>query len=111
MKLLVATVLIAALAGCADHQSDPAQAAVSDDAKCQSYGATPGSDAYVQCRVSLANQQNRANEARRQRALQILMNQQGQKPQQPYMLQPVPSRQQTNCISNSIGPSVYTNCQ
>jgi hypothetical protein len=108
MKAIAATVFLAALAGCANHESDPAQVAIRDDAQCQSYGAKPGSDAYVQCRVALANQQGQANDARRQRALRMLMNQQGQ---QPYMLQPVPARQQTNCISNSVGQTVYTNCQ
>lgn len=111
MKVIAATVLLTALAGCASHDPDPAQIAVNQDAQCQSYGAKPGSDAYVQCRVNLANQQNQANEARRQRALQMLMNQQGQTPQQPYMLQPVPTRQHINCSSNSIGQTVYTNCQ
>lgn len=81
MKAIAATFLFAALAGCANHEPDPSQLAIRDDAQCQSYGAKPGSDAYVQCRVSLANQQGQANEMRRQRALQILMNQQGQKPQ------------------------------
>ncbi|KGF65923.1 hypothetical protein LT42_08440 [Pseudomonas lutea] len=111
MKAIAATVFLAALAGCANHESDPAQVAIRDDAQCQSYGAKPGSDVYVQCRVALANQQGQANEARRQRALQMLMNQQGQKPQQPYMLQPAPVRQQTNCVFNSVGQTVYTNCQ
>jgi hypothetical protein len=41
----------------------------------------------------------------------MLMNQQGQKPQQPYMLQPVPAKQQTNCISSGVGQIAYTNCQ
>jgi hypothetical protein len=111
MKAIAATVFLAALAGCANHESDPAQVAIRDDAQCQSYGAKPGSDVYVQCRVALANQQGQANEARRQRALQMLMNQQGQKPQQPYMLQPAPVRQQTNCVFNSVGQTVHTNCQ
>lgn len=111
MKVIAATFFFAALAGCANHEPDPAQMAAKNDAQCQSYGAKPGSDAYVQCRVALANQQRQANEARRQRALQILMNQQGQKPQQPHMMQPVPAKQQTNCISNSVGQGVFTSCQ
>jgi hypothetical protein len=34
------------------------QAEVNDDAKCRSYGAEPGSQAYMQCRMNLDN--NRA---------------------------------------------------
>lgn len=40
------------------------QQASADDATCKSYGAQPGSDAYVGCRTNLANvraQQNMAN--------------------------------------------------
>ncbi|MEX5567137.1 hypothetical protein Q1J55_04855 [Pseudomonas syringae] len=110
MKAIAATVFLAILAGCANHESDLAQTAIKDDAQCQSYGAKPGSDVYIQCRVALANQQEQANHARRQRALQMLMNQQEQQPQRPYMPQPVPARQQTNCISNSVGQTIYTNC-
>jgi hypothetical protein len=30
--------------------------AISDDAQCQSYGAAPGSQSYIQCRMNLDNQ-------------------------------------------------------
>jgi hypothetical protein len=33
-----------------------AELAAADDAKCQSYGARPGSDAYVQCRLTMDTQ-------------------------------------------------------
>lgn len=46
------------LAGCASA----AQMAQQDDATCRSYGATPGTDSYVQCRLI---QQNRRDEDRR----------------------------------------------
>lgn len=38
----------AACAGCASH----AEIADADDSRCRSYGAAPGSDAYVQCRMT-----------------------------------------------------------
>jgi outer membrane biogenesis lipoprotein LolB len=52
------------LTGCAQYQAqqqaqaaDQAQAqAASDDAQCQSYGVSPGSPGYVQCRMNLDNQ-------------------------------------------------------
>jgi hypothetical protein len=34
------------------------QIAANDDARCQSYGAKPGSDAYVSCRMNIDNQRN-----------------------------------------------------
>ncbi|MFY9839765.1 MAG: hypothetical protein WAK55_25490 [Xanthobacteraceae bacterium] len=50
-----------ALAGCvskeelqARHDAAMAQIAAADDQKCQSLGAAPGSDSYIQCRTSLA---------------------------------------------------------
>lgn len=42
----VLALLAFCLSGCA------AQRAAQDDATCQSYGAVPGSDAYVQCRMA-----------------------------------------------------------
>jgi hypothetical protein len=52
------------LIGCAQYQAQQqAQAAAqaqaqaaSDDAQCRSYGVTPGSPGYVQCRMNLDNQ-------------------------------------------------------
>ena len=49
------------LAGCADYQArqqaeaaaQARQIAANDDARCQSYGAKPGSDAYVSCRMNI----------------------------------------------------------
>jgi hypothetical protein len=34
------------------------QIAANDDARCQRYGAKPGSDAYVSCRMNIDNQRN-----------------------------------------------------
>lgn len=60
MKLLRVGALIALAItknGCAEYQAQRAQAmADNDDAQCQSYGAQPGSPAYIQCRMNLDNQ-------------------------------------------------------
>ena len=45
------------LAGCAEYQAEQAALAANyDDAQCASYGAKPGTDAYIQCRMNLDNQ-------------------------------------------------------
>lgn len=61
MRCAFAAALCLSLAGCAqagkflnDVASGPAQlAAQQDDAKCRSYGASPGDPAYVSCRAQL----------------------------------------------------------
>jgi hypothetical protein len=49
LRNFAAAMFCMALAGCAS----PGQIAASDDAQCRSYGAQPGSDAYVSCRTQL----------------------------------------------------------
>jgi hypothetical protein len=66
--LFVAAVAVA-LAGCAKSQSAAEAAFRADDATCKSYGADPGSDTYVQCRLAIDLQKGNAEaEAARQRA-------------------------------------------
>jgi hypothetical protein len=78
-RIVLAVIAAAELAGCANSEAAKraaAQAAFqaeirADDAECQAYGAKPGSDAYVQCRLAIdvrkANAEAAA-EAARQRA-------------------------------------------
>jgi hypothetical protein len=48
----------------AQGRQQQAQAqAVSDDAQCQSYGAAPGSQSYIQCRMNLDNQRGQMRAA------------------------------------------------
>lgn len=86
--------------------------AAKDDAQCQSYGATPGSDAYVNCRMQLekaaTDQLAQAERERRQRIVQML-NSQNQQYQQP-LPQPYTVPKQTNCTSMAYGQTVSTNC-
>ena len=67
--------VVAFLSGCAEyqarHQQEQAQAAsaraqaiaAQEDAQCRSYGAAPGSPAYVQCRMNFDNQRAQARAA------------------------------------------------
>ncbi len=111
MKVWLITAALALLVGCVNQQQEQrdidaakARQAVNDDAKCQSYGAKPGSDAYVSCRVQLDTLRAQADEVRRQRALQMLMN--CQQPQKVYQM---PG--QTNCTSTTYGQTTNTNCR
>jgi len=49
------------LSGCASRQ----EIAMDDDATCQSYGAAPGSPAYMQCRMQRDGIRQQGAEARR----------------------------------------------
>src|SRR5262249_10292122 len=66
MRGLYALGLAAMLVGCANEAEQRGQAAANDDARCQSYGVSPGSPGYVQCRMNMDNlraqneQQNKA---------------------------------------------------
>ena len=51
LVLLAAATL--ALAGCASSESEKQELFRADDAKCKSYDAKPGTDAYVQCRLAI----------------------------------------------------------
>lgn len=51
--LLVAVAAAASLGGCMTRDQQIAAANARDDQKCLSYGARPGTDAYVTCRAQL----------------------------------------------------------
>lgn len=50
MRLGAVVAIALGLSGCLTAEEQAAQTATRDDAVCQSYGAKPGSDAYVLCR-------------------------------------------------------------
>jgi hypothetical protein len=55
VSMKMATLFLAVvLAGCVSS----AERAARDDSECQSYGAKPGSDLYVQCRLGVAKMRN-----------------------------------------------------
>lgn len=92
--------------------------ATSDDAECQSFGAQPGTDSYVNCRIQLkkiASDRQLQSADQKQRATQALfLNLQNQQNQQQKMnavpLQPVVLPKQTHCTSTTYGQIVDTNC-
>jgi hypothetical protein len=47
---------IAVLAGCSTTQEDKARFAAADNEQCLSYGTTPGTPAYTDCRLKLDRQ-------------------------------------------------------
>jgi hypothetical protein len=75
-RIVLAVIAAVALAGCANSEAAKRAAAQfqaeikADDAECQSYGAKPDSDAYVQCRLAIdvrkANSEAAAETARQQ---------------------------------------------
>ncbi len=88
--IFVAGAMALALAGCNSAQPgrgelfmSGAEVDAKDDALCRSYGAKPGTDVYVQCRMNAGN--------RRQAFKAAILN-------------------DTTCTSNRIGSTVVTNC-
>ena len=99
-----------ALFGCTSlpPPATPAQIATTQDEQCRSYGAVPGTDAYVNCRGMLAQQAGQAEMQKRAAIAQMLANRPA-----PYQLPPPVHReipQPRNCTSNVIGQQIYTNC-
>lgn len=90
-----------------------------DDAECQSFGALPGTDMYMNCRIQLkkvATDQQAQSADQKQRAAQAfflnLQNQQNQQ-QRVYVMpvqQPAALPRQTHCTSTAYGQTVNTNC-
>jgi hypothetical protein len=75
-------ILVLPLPGCAQWEAQERAAAEqqaravadADDWRCRQYGATPGSQVYVQCRMNLDNQRFAASEANRQAAIGYLLS-------------------------------------
>lgn len=89
-----------------------------DDRLCQSFGAQPGSETYVNCRVQLyqtAAQNSQATAAQRAAALQAWIASQPRQPSAlvPYVVPnptPLPSPKVCNSQSFDGGRSVTTTC-
>jgi hypothetical protein len=74
-----------------------------DDARCTNYGATPGTDAYVNCRLQLSQM--------RQQAIQQLLNRPAYvSPYTPVPVLTLQTPHSSNCITNFVGSYAYTNC-
>jgi hypothetical protein len=89
--------LLLGLAGCAT----PQQISARDDQVCQSYGASPGSDAYVACRM----QQQRLRVQADQEAAAAVYN--GLAHMAPP---PPPPSSSLDCRSTALGNTVRTHC-
>lgn len=83
MKSRVFPVILALLlSGCAQYearqraeaQAQAAAIAANEDATCQSYGADPGSPAYVQCRMTMQGQRAQVEANNRAVVTQYLLN-------------------------------------
>src|SRR6185312_3457938 len=66
MRVLIVLCAVLALTGCATTSMSPEQVAAADDTTCQGYGFTPGTDAFAQCRLQIAEQHHADNVRRRQ---------------------------------------------
>ncbi|MEP0150015.1 hypothetical protein [Roseibium sp.] len=94
--LVLALAALPAIAAC----QTPEQMAAADDQTCRSYGANPGSDAYMACR--LQQQRLRADEDLRFRQGMAALGQQMQAQNQPPRI--------VNCTSSRMGNYVNTSC-
>jgi outer membrane biogenesis lipoprotein LolB len=81
MRIVLVVVALTALAGCADQaqqrqqaQAQAAAIAANEDTQCRSYGAQPGSPAYIQCRMNFSNQRAQVDANDRAIAMQYLLN-------------------------------------
>lgn len=77
MRAAVAVALCLFLGACANQQQLAAQRAAQqaalnaeDDNTCRSYGAQPGSDQYINCRMMLSAQRNQTALAQQQMAIE-----------------------------------------
>lgn len=104
MRIAMLAVVCVGLAGCegsiaSDAMKGPQVLAQQDDGQCRSYGASPGSDAYTQCRMMIAQQRETRHESRRRGMLAAAI-----------AMQPPPSRP-VNCTSTGYGNVVNTSCR
>ncbi len=107
MRILIVLAASISLAGCAEYQAEQAaQIAASDDAQCASYGARPGTDAYIQCRMNLDNQR----QANRRAVVGAYLEAQRQNTYQPTPVYQIPTNRSTSCTSVLNGQIVNTTC-
>jgi hypothetical protein len=62
-RIVLMAAATVALAGCASSEFTTQALFRADDAKCKSYNAKPGTDAYVQCRLAIDIQRANAEAA------------------------------------------------
>lgn len=62
MRMLLVLIFAGALSGCGASRQQLAQ---DDDATCQSYGAAPGTQAYIECRMRRDNTREQGRDMKR----------------------------------------------
>lgn len=92
MARWIALSLLLLVAGCQTSE----ELATADDQQCRSYGAAPGSDAYIQCRMTIANQR----EADRRAYSRAIVAAQ--------LSRPTPQPRQ--CTTIRVGSTLQTTC-
>ena len=76
-KAVMACLAFLTLTGCANHGPVRDSVAEADDAQCRSYGAKPGTDAYILCRTNRAAAKRQADaidDAATEQAIQSSVN-------------------------------------
>lgn len=103
------------LSGCVSAEDRMRQAqAVEDqrDETCQSWGASPGTDQYYECRRTLYQQGQQDEAQKRALVMQYMMNQQQYQYHPAPLMAPVmqPPSPQVHCTTSYVGDQAYTNC-
>lgn len=70
MRAVLAVLVGLGLAGCQTAEMKAAEQAANDQT-CQSYGAKPGADVYIQCRLQMEQMNRQSREARSARLLAL----------------------------------------
>jgi hypothetical protein len=100
------------LLGCASPAQRAAQAeqrAAEDDTACQGYGAKPGTDAYVQCRIVQQARRDQA-EQERTRAAQEASRSMAEGFREAGRIMSERGKSRTSCTSTRLGDTIHTTC-
>jgi hypothetical protein len=117
MRVFIACCLALLLTGCLTQEEREARIDGADNDRCIGYGAQPGTSAYTQCRMQLAQMRQQTTVAQTALLGQMIQNNQAvaaqQQAQQQQSLravvQPLPPAP-TNCLTSYVGNQAYTQC-
>jgi len=115
MRIFLAFVLALPLSGCLTQQQRMAEAKVRNDAlddqTCQSYGAKPGTDIYIQCRMQRQQTRDAGDNAIAAAAVgaPVVTNNSAAASDAPVLRNILP--QQTRCQTMRVGMTMQTVCQ
>jgi hypothetical protein len=113
MRWIALLPIVILLSGCVSDKERAAQQRAlaqqinrRDDDQCRSYGATPGTDQYIKCRMMIAQQRDAADAQRNAAVMQYLL---ANKPT-PYQIPVAPASPNLNCTTSRVGDQAYTHC-